>query len=273
MQPGLAAQPVLWWLVGFSKTDGSRGGVSWPTGMRNQSSYLRPELRRTWSLHPGPRDLPEHLLCQASRDGPSQALGTGSERKTPLFTEPSSPSCARLSPHSHQLRPTERLGTSKPLRPGGLTLTDAGGMAKLVAEAHAALKCLHVPRQWHRGGSPQASWEVALPGTEMPRSETPVQLAQLLWCWRCSRAPLLGGHPGERDLPKGSLAELALSAFPHYSLLPLCSSHSPTSVGTSLPCLAPQAQQQSQPASHPLCLWDALEVGVVSESSSLMRKS
>lgn len=87
--------------------------------MRNQSSYLQPELRRTWSLHLGPRDLPEHLLCQASRDGPSQALGTGSERKTPLFAEPSSPSCAQLSPHSHQLRPTERLGTSKPLRPGG----------------------------------------------------------------------------------------------------------------------------------------------------------
>lgn len=142
-----------------------------------------------------------------------------------------------------------------------------------MAEAHAASKCLHVPRQWHCGGSPQASWEVALPGTEMPRSETPVQLAQLLWCWRCSRAPLLGGHPGERDLPKGSPAELALSAFPRYSLLPLCSSHSPTSVGTSLPCLAPRAQQQSQPASHPLCLWDTLEVGVVSESSSLMRKS
>lgn len=136
-----------------AKTDGAQGGLL-ATAMRNQSSCPRLEPRRSWSLHPGPHDLPEHLLCQAGRDGPKPSTGYRWREKTPLFTEPSSPSCAQLSPHSPQLCPPDCLETSKPPCPGGLTLTDTARMAKPVPEAHTALKCLCVPSQQHHRVTP-----------------------------------------------------------------------------------------------------------------------
>jgi len=164
-------------------------GVFWPTGMQNQSSCPWPEPRKSWSLHPVPHYLPQHLLWQASTDGPKPSTGYRRQRKRRFLQSPPLPPVP-VSP----LAPLGRLGTSKPLCPGRLMLTDTAGTAKLMPEARTASKCLRVPSQRHQW-SPRAGWEVTLPGTEIPRADTPTWLPRLFQCWRRGRAPLLEGCP------------------------------------------------------------------------------
>lgn len=63
-----------------AKTDGALGGgvVSWPSGMRNQSSVSLARAKK--ELEPAHHNLPEHLLCQASRDSPKPSTDYGQEK-------------------------------------------------------------------------------------------------------------------------------------------------------------------------------------------------
>lgn len=269
LQPGLAAQTVLRQLVGFSRLRLLEPrGVSWPTGMRNQSSCPRPEPRRSWSLHPGPHDLPEHLLCQAGWDGLKPSTGYGRREKTPLFAETSSPSCTQLSPCSPRLHTPDHLGTSKPPCPRGAHADRSSQDHQAGARGTRGFEVPACPQPVAPQGHPEPGGRWPSLGQKCPGLRPPCGSPGSFNAGDAAELPFSGAAP-KRDLPKGSPVEFRRPPSPATP----CARHSPTSVATSPPRRASQARQQSWPAGHPLRLRDALEVGVVSESSSLMRKS
>lgn len=151
--------------------------------------------------------------------------------------------------------PQNYLGTSKPPNSGGLTLTNAAGIAKPVPEAHRVLRCLCAPSQRHRrvipsrvGGDP--SWH------RNAQDQNP-QLAPLL--------PLVletqQSSPSQGLSQQGTHMKAGtIPAIPMLTALPQREPHHPVGLGGS-------------PRRPPLHLRDAPELGVVSKSSSLMRKS
>lgn len=247
-------QPALVWLVGFSRPRLMEPrGVSWPTDRRNQSSCVWLEPRRSWSL-------PEHLLCQASRDGPKPSTGHRRSQSPPPPPAPSS----RLAALSF-VPPTACGHPSLRLREGGLRWLMQPGWPSQ-CQRHMWLQSASSALR-----SPRAQWEVALPGQKRSGPRSLCSSPGSFGAGDTAELPFSGAAL-KKDLHKEPPAELPPSTFPCCPLLPLCWSQ-PYLAGHLPPRRAPRAWWQSQPASHSLCLQDTPEVGVVSESSSLMRKS
>lgn len=151
---------------------------------------------------------------------PSQALGTGGHRALLSLLHPA---LALLPSASSPRLPADIQASAFE---GGLTLTDAAGMARPVPEARVASKC-----QQHLAVTP-SSVGGGPPGTEMLRTETRVQLPWPLWCCRHGRAPFLGGCP--RTYAKSlrpSCPHPPSPAVPYCR----CAGHSPTSLATCHP--------------------------------------
>lgn len=168
-----------------------------------------------------------------------------------LCSAPGSP----LTPLSFILH--NHLGTSKPPNSGGFTLTNAAGIAKPVPEAH--LKSLCAPSQRHHrvipsrvGGDP--CWDSNF------QNQNP-HLAPLisLVLETQQSSPSQGLSQAGTHIKEGTIPAIPILV----TALPQLEPHHP----------AGRPGLVAIPAGHPLHLRDAPDVGAVSKSSSLTRKS
>lgn len=192
-----------------AKIDGAQGGL---LANKYEKSKLLSSARACTQV-----PVTSLNISHAKPSGMALSPWIWGQEKTLHFAEQSSPLLSSCFPWLH---PPDHLGTSKPLHPVGLTLTDAAGTAKLVPDAHVALECLCVPSHQPVGHHPKLGGNQPSLGQKRPGPRPP---CSSFGARGTAELPFSGATP-KRDLPKRFPVELAQFAFPHYPLTPLCSS-------------------------------------------------